>query len=340
MEAVLKNLASTTELLAATQTGVVEQWDKQTVERAFHWARYCEQLYSRFHTNPAIRKVMENQLQLTNQSLRATFPGYTEVSFSDLARCQHVLLVRLLNNPVLPSSIVKILFDTPSPNENDVTGHCTRLIECKSACKVLSAIKVGAVSAAVGPDAEVQGVMLMERLDALLRHQGGQARKAEQFLDSVLQRCEGAAGCFCLLVAAALLTRENTAAGNASQDFLLNWLQQRDDLLQNLCSASPAGLLLELAKENVKFRAAYCDVLKKWASDMEYDIHEGEWVQARENTGVSFEKLAEHFRGLLEACPSLREDTEEEISVLKVSDGDFDVRGLSVWGDLLLEMKK
>lgn len=342
MEAVLKNLASTAELLAvAAQSGEVEQWDKQTLSRAFHWARYCEHIFSRFHSNPSIRRIMEKQLQLTNQSLRAVFPGYTEVSFSDLSQCQHLLLVGLLNNPELPSSIMKILFDTTSPANTeqsqyqDVTGFCSHIIQCKSACKVLSPLTD---LSAVGADAEVQGAMLMERLGVLLS-QGGEACRTE-FLDSVLQGCEGAAEHFCLVISAALLTTKNAAAQTASQDFLLDWLQKKHSVLQRMCSALPTTLLIDLAKEHLRFRDAYCDVLKKWASDMEYSLSEGEWVQTSTNRTVSFQRLTEHFLALFEACPSLREDVEKELNALKMSDGDFDVRGLSVWGDLLSALNK
>lgn len=343
MESVLKNLASAAELLAVTaRSDVVKQWDALTLSRAFHWARYCEHLFSRFHNNTAIRRIMEKQLQLTNQSLHAVFSGYKEVSFSDLSRCQHLLLVGLLNNPELPISIMKILFDTKSPvntkqsEYQDVTGLCSHIIQCKSACKVLSPLTD---SSPFGADAEVQGMMLMERLGAMLS-QGSEACQTERFLDSVLQGCEGAAGHFCLVIAAALLTTKDSQRQTASQDFLLDWLQGKHIELQHMCSALPTALLIDLAKEHLKFRDTYCDVLKKWASDMEYSISDGEWVQTSTNQTVSFQRLTEHFLALFEACPSLREDVEKELKALKVSDGDFDVRGLSVWGDLLSALNK
>ncbi|XP_039989711.1 Fanconi anemia group F protein [Xiphias gladius] len=338
MEAVLKNLASTAELLAvAAHSDVVEQWDKQTLSRAFHWARYCEHLFSRFHNNSAVRRIMEKRLQLTNQSLRAALPAYTEVSFSDLSRCQHQLLVGLLKNPKLPSSLMKMLFDSKSPVDTkhseyqDVTGLCSHIIQCKSACKVLSGLTD---PSAVGAEAEVQGVMLMERLGALMSH-GNEARRTEQFLDSVLQGCEGAAEHFCLVIAAALLTTKNSATETASWDFVLDWLQKKQSMLQHMCSALPTTLLMDLAKEHLKFRDAYCDVLKTWASDMEFSISDCEWVQTSTNPTVSFQKLTVHFLALFETCPSLRDVIEKELNALKISDGDFEVRGLSVWGDLL-----
>lgn len=342
MEAALRNLASTVELLAvAAHSGVVEQWDEQTLSRAFHWARYCEHLCSRFHGSPAVRRVMEKQLQLTNQSLRAAIPGYTEVSMLDLSRCQHHLLVGLLNNPQLPSSIMKMLFDsrTAADTEHgeyeDVTGLCSRIIRCRSACKVLKPLTE---LSSVGADAEAQGAMLMERLGASLSHSTESCR-TEQFLDSVLRGCEGAAEHFCAVIAAALLTTENSATQTAVQDVLMDWLQKRN-ILKHMCSALPTTLLMDLAKKQLKFRDAYCGVLKKWACEMEYSLTEGEWIHTDANASASFQKLTEHFQALFETCPSVRAEMEKELNDLKISDGDFDVRGLSVWGDLLSALNR
>lgn len=338
MEAMLKNMTSTAELLAvAAQSGVVEDWDKQTLSRAFHWARYCEHLFSRFHNNPAIRRVMEKQLQLTNQSLRAAFSGYSEVSFPDLSRCQHLLLIGLLNNPKLPSSIMKILFDstslvnTKNSEYPDVTGFCSHTIQCKSACKVLRSLTDRSL---VGTDAQVQGMLLMVRLAALL-DQGSETCWKEHFLDSVFQGCEGAAEHFTLVITAALLIPKNSSAEVASQDFLLNWLERKHSVLQLMCSTQPTTLLMELAKKHVKFRDAYFDLLKKWASEMEYSINDRVWIQTETTPTVSFQNLTEHFLALFEACPSQRDDVEKELIAFKISDGDYDVEGLSVWGDLL-----
>ncbi|XP_056138493.1 Fanconi anemia group F protein [Lampris incognitus] len=344
MEAVLRNLESAAELLAVTRTDVVGRWDEKAVDGAFRWARYCEHLHSRFHTNSPIRKRLENQLLVANQRLRAAFPGYAEVTFSDLGRSQHLLLERLLANRVLPSSILRVLLCSPvylKTDDNEVregaTGDCIRLVEYKSACKVLGAVNVGPPSFP-GPEVGVQATMLTERLGALL--QGGEVEVAERFLNSLLDAFEDK-GCVCLIVAAGLVTRESSvAAEDASVDFLLNWLLQNSSLLQYMCYALPAGLLRDLVKQNVKFGVAYCNILRNWASDMEYDLSEGKWIHTSPGTRMSFEELSDRFLALFEASSVLREDIEKKLNALKISDGDFDVRGLSVWGDLLSEMKR
>lgn len=71
---------------------------------------------------------------------------------------------------------------------------------------------------------------------------------------------------------------------------------------------------------------------------MEYNIDEGEWIQTRTQT-VTFHRLIEDFLALFEVSASFREDAVKELQALKMLDGDFDVRGLSVWGDLLSALK-
>ncbi|XP_051917145.1 Fanconi anemia group F protein [Hippocampus zosterae] len=340
MEATLKNLSSTIELLAvAARSGDVCLWDRQSLSRAFHWTCYCEHLFSKYHQNPQIRGIMEIQLQHTNSRLRAVFADYADLTFLDLSHCQHLLLTGLLNNPNLPLSIMKILFDTTKPAHvkpgeyQDSTGLCSRIIQCKSAHKILSPLTCHS-----GASAEVQGTFLTKSLHTLLS-QGGKPCQAQCFLDAVLQGCKGAEH-FYLVLAAALLTGENAHAQTASLDFLQDWLQQNHSLLQHMCFSLPTSILKNLAREHIKFRDMYCAVLKKWAADMEYCVNDGEWAQSTTSTKVSFQEVTERFVVLFEVCPTLRITVEKELNDLRISDGDFDVRGLSVWGDLLTEIRK
>lgn len=330
----MKNLSSTVELLAvATHSDAVAQWDGETLTRAFHWARYCEHVYHRFHSNTTIRRVMETQLQLTNEGLKAVFPEYTELSFNDLPRCQHMLMDGLLHNADVPMSIMKILFDSTqslnnAPNQ-DIKGLCSSVIQCKSASKVLDSLPYS-----VGADAMVQGELLLEKLEVLLKQSNG-AQQAGQLLDSVLQDCDHSSEHFCPIIASSLLTKTCPQT-----DFILDWLLLKHTLLQYMCRSLPTQQLATIAETHVKFKDMYIDVLKKWATDMEYDVNNSDWFQVSKNSTISFQKLTEHFVSLCKASVSLKEHTETELKELKFSDGDFDVRGLSIWGDLLSETHK
>ncbi|NP_001297842.1 Fanconi anemia group F protein [Esox lucius] len=360
MEAVLKNLESTAELLALSQTDIVLKWDKQTLDRAFQWAQYCEQLYTRFHANPTVRDILEKQLQATNERLQVTFPGYTGIFFPDLLQFQHLLLVGLLKNASVPSSVIKLLFDTSSSTVGetfkDTVGYCTELIVVKSACKVLSGLNAKRAVSFPSPDAEVMGTALMDILETILSPATGRPKVdlAETFLDSILQTCGENKNVSVILAAALLAKKHNshkttalpttktastTTSGADPEDFLLDWLQQQQpDLLRNMLSTMPRRLLKDLSQHSVKFRLAYHNMLKWWGSQLEYDPSTGEWLQICASDGLSFKDLADRYRLVLGACPLMKEEVERELRALMAADGDFDVRGLSVWTDLHAEL--
>ena len=344
MEELLKNLQSTAELLTAVQTDVVRRWDTQTLDRAFQWTLYCQHLHARFNNKKTIRNVMEKHLQTTNESLRATFPGHSDVSFVDLSRCQHLLLTALLKNPVLPRGILEVLVASSSPMEadenepHDATGHVDQLIAWRSASRVLIAMPVR-TTASPGVDAEVQATLLMKTLDEGFGGGGGETHAGHVLLQSMLQRSEEEDHVV-VVIACALRRNANTAEAIASRGFVLNWLQQNEQLLQKMCLHVPLDHIMSHVMDNPEFRVKYYDVLKRWASDMTFDIDAGEWVPTGTTAGVSFQKLTDHFACLVETSPLLREEVEKELNALKMADGDFDVEGLSVWGDLLAVLSK
>lgn len=338
MEAMVKNLSSTVELVAvATHSDTVVQWDQETLHRAFHWALYCEHIFKRFHNIPAVRKVMERQLEMTNQSLNAVFPQYSAVYFSDLPRCQHLLLDGLLHNAHVPISLMKILFDKPMRLDNnqvsyqEAEGICSHIVESKSACKVLGNLNT---TSALGPDVEVQAELLLDKLDAVVK-QNSDSHCLNQFLDSTFQGCEEAGEDFCLVIAAALQTGTSSPL-----DFILDWLAAKSDILEYMCQSLPLCLLTDISKRHLRFRDMHIDALQKWGKAMEYDINKSEWIHVSQNVNVSFQKLTEHFVSLYKASVSLRDHVETELKALKFADGDFEVRGLSVWGDLLSDIHK
>ncbi|KAG7280987.1 hypothetical protein CRUP_016619 [Coryphaenoides rupestris] len=179
MEGVLNNVRGTAELLAVAGTDVVQRWDEHTLQRAFQWTLYCQHLHSRFHNKKTIRNTMEQHLRATHGRLTATFPGYTAGigRFEDLSRWSAPAAQQVTEESRVARAIVETLVANPNPVGSDqeehqvdaATGHCTQLIACKSACKVLlRALRQMRPVACPGADAEVQGVMLMERLDAVL----------------------------------------------------------------------------------------------------------------------------------------------------------------------------
>lgn len=330
------------ELLAVSQTGSVTEWDGETVDRAFQWAQYCEHLHTRFHTNPSVRGALESRLRETNQQLARALPACRAVTLSDLAQCRHRLLVGLLRNPATPHAVIKSLLDAFARAEDaaeaDGRFDLSGLSACRSACKLLGAFTLNRKSeSGLSAGTQVQGTMLLQRIQAIQSRPGNQAYAA-QLLDRLLEDGGETQDSFLARVAAALLSTDTMSEDTAAQDFLLHWLESHDGLLPSMCQSLLPELCTKLSHQWPNFRLAYWDCLKKSASSLVYDVNSGLWIQPCD-TEMSFKMLTERLKFLWSSGSPLKDDTEEQLVSLKQADGDFEVEGLSVWTDLLKQLQ-
>ncbi|XP_043084079.1 Fanconi anemia group F protein [Puntigrus tetrazona] len=334
MEAVLRHLTDILELLAVSQTDRVDEWDYNTAVRAFQWAEYCEQLHARFQTNPAVRSALEAALSDTNRRLRETLPSSSSVTFSELAQCRHVLLVHLLRNPCAPGSVIRMLLDPKTECEPHFDQNC--LMTCKSAFNLLRRALDGTGHAGVRAEAAVRGGLLGKLLGSVLSRSGND-EYARTLLDSILQDSAGNPESLCDVIAAACLCPDDETS-SVTQRCVLAWLREREGGLREACGSLSPGLCAALSLRSGEFKRAYWGALKHWASCLEHDVLEGQWVMTSDEP-VTFKALTERFKELLRSGPALKKETETELGKLKREDGDFNVTGISIWTDLIIQIK-
>ncbi|KAL2093839.1 hypothetical protein ACEWY4_011151 [Coilia grayii] len=343
MEAVLKNLESTSELLAISETEYVRQWNESTVKRAFQWSDYCEHIFNRFNAEPTIRTAIENKLRHINDLLRKTFLDHRDLTFTDLGRCRDVLMERLLKNPACPPSVINALFGSFQPNDGRGDGQVflgfsglRGSVSCKSAGEMLWAtdVNLGAKGGLCIKDL-VKGSILREHIQKLIPHTDSESL-IKRLLDSISQS-NSDKDSYSEMIAGALLCCEDRTAPDVTRNVIFTWLESHPKTLLSMCQVLPVLTLTELAQQSEQFRLAYVGILKNWASALMYDVTEGEWIISDDN-GVPFSTLTEHFRYLVTSGHQLEAHTLRELHELKEGDGGFEERGLSVWGDILSEL--
>ncbi|KAA0724053.1 Fanconi anemia group F protein [Triplophysa tibetana] len=341
MDDVVGRLQQVVELLAVSQLDCVNEWDHQTMLRAFEWAQYCEQVHARSHANPALRSALESRLHDTNQRLRETLPSYSPVMLSELAQCQHKLLVNLLRNPSSPSSIIHVFpIDRITGEQRGLDMDQTPVITGKSALKMLCCSSDWTSYSGLQVETEVRGKLLKRHLKTILTQRGNE-NSARILLDSILHDSAGKTENLYDVMAAALLASDDDT-NNLSRDVILGWLQSHDGCLSKLCRSLSPRLCCVLSRESVTFQRAYCDVLRRWANSLDYDVMQSAWVPTCSITSektVTFNVLFDRFRALLNSGSPVKEETETKLAELKVESGDFDVKGISVWTDLILQLK-
>ncbi|NXJ77194.1 FANCF protein, partial [Trogon melanurus] len=361
MEAVLAQVEQLPALLAVSRSALVRDWDSLTLDRALEWGRYFQHLHDRFHTRPRLREAFSRRLRRGQPSLLLGFPH--------LGRCPQLLGLALLENRALRPAACRRLIHSllhPPGSEAGPEPHGLALLARRKAASRLMALPGYPPRPAEGlePLLQAEAQLLLNRL----REEGREAEPAGgaaerlHWLCGVLEQLRQPRT-FEVVAAALLLLRQGGGAeqaggggrdgssldGNqasATEDecvagLLLSWLLGDLERFSAFCLSLPGSLLASLAGHYCQLNRPYLDLLTRWGSQLLYDPLQGQWVKScLDKTELSWEELRERFSCLCQGSALLRGQTQAALKLLKARDGDFNVCGISVWTDLLVEIEE
>lgn len=357
MEAVLEQVGQLPALLAVSRSPLVRDWDSLTLDRALEWARYFQHIHDRFRARPRLREALGRRLRRGQPSLLLGFPH--------LRRCPQLLGLALLENRALPPAACRRLFHSllqPAGAEVGPEPLSLALLARRKAASRLLALPRGPPRPAEGlePQVGAEAQLLLSRL----REEGQEAEAAGRvrWLSGVLEQLPQSRA-FEVVAAALLLVKQGSGAEQAEDrgqdggslcgnqasgtgdDYvagpLLSWLLGNLELFSAFCLFLPGSLLASLAGHYSQFSRPYLDLLTSWGSHLLYDPLQGRWVKScLDKAELSWEELRERFSCLCQGSVLLRGQTQAALKLLKARDGDFKVRGLSVWTDLLMEVEE
>ncbi|XP_004941387.2 Fanconi anemia group F protein [Gallus gallus] len=340
MEAVLGQVAELPALLAVSRSALVRDWDPPTLDRALEWARYFQHLHDRFRSRPQLRDALRRRLRRGEAG--------SPLSFRHLGGCSELLGLALLENRALPPAACRRLLQRLLQGEAGFElGRLAPLARRKAASYLLegSALFPGKP----GPRVCAEAGLLLCRL----REDGREAGAALGWLGPVLEQLPQPRAF--AVVAEALLRQgcgggdgDSSAGGQAGgaeagsvAGALLSWLLEDLHRFSACSLLLPGTLLASLAGRYAQLSRRYLDLLAEWGSHLLYDPLQGRWVKSRsEEAKLCWEELRERFGCLCQGSVQLREQTQAALKLLKARDGDFQVCGLSVWTDLLLEVEE
>ncbi|XP_074951063.1 LOW QUALITY PROTEIN: Fanconi anemia group F protein [Phalacrocorax aristotelis] len=368
MEAVLGQVEQLPALLAVSRSALVRDWDPLTIDRALEWARYFQHLHDRFRNRPRLREAL-------GRRLRRGQPG-SPLGFSHLGRCPQLLGLVLLENRALPPAAYRRLLHKllqPSDAEADSQSCGLALLARRKAASRLLTLACGPLLSPEGlePQVQAKAQLLLDRLREEEWQEAAPAAGAApaegfagrlRWLPRALEQLPQPRA-FEVVAAALLLLREGSGAeqaGGGGRDGsgldgnqasgagdgyvagpLLSWLLGNPERFSAFCLLLPGSLLASVAGHYPQLSRPYLDLLTGWGRHLLYDPLQGQWLKScPEEDGLSWEGLRERFSCLCQGSVLLREQTQAALKLLKVQDGDFNVRGLSVWTDLLMEVEE
>ncbi|XP_061210982.1 Fanconi anemia group F protein [Neopsephotus bourkii] len=359
MEAVLEQVEQLPALLAGSRSALVRDWDSLTLARALEWARYFQHVHDRFGTRPRLRELLGRRLRRAQPSPPLGFPH--------LGRCPQLLGLALLENRALPPTACRCLLHSLLQLPGGEAGpepHSLALLARRKAASRLLALLSGPPrpAADMEPQLQAEAQLLLGRL----REEGQESEPAGEsagpplWLSAVLEQLPMPRAFE--VVAAALLGQGNGAdraedgdlAGNSLEGNwasaigdkcvvgpLLSWLLGNQERFSAFCLFLPGSLLASLVGHYSQLSRPYLDLLIGCASHLLYDPLQGRWViNCPSKAALSWEQLRERFTCLCQGSAVLKGQTQAAVKLLKAQDGDFQVRGLSVWTDLLMEVEE
>ncbi|XP_032894540.1 Fanconi anemia group F protein [Amblyraja radiata] len=334
------------EVLAVARSPWAADWDTATVGRAFQWARYLEQLSHRLERQGQGEAWRRLQLQLRPESrapMPHPLPGFRGLGLEELGRGRQMLGQALLCNPASSAAA----FHRAAAWYRAGCGE--------EQAAAAAALRRAARLAAAARVLQLAGGNDTERAARVTQAEVWRERRGELPEEAVWRRAVSAdAGCWRPL--AALLTAADGDEPPAARPGLPGNSRARPGLLGDsaarpalpgdsrtladaACRALPCPLLSELAALRPPFARRYTAHLQRWAARMQYDAGSGRWLHP-DSPEQDWEKLLQHFTGLLQGPPATKESTLRTLNSLKAADGDFEVWGISVWTDLLLALKQ
>ncbi|XP_060117974.1 Fanconi anemia group F protein [Heteronotia binoei] len=325
MEALLAHAEQLPSLLAVSRSGLVRGWDVATLQRALGWGRFFQQFHSRLHCQPSLKAALKRRLCRGRR-----------FSLGHLRRCPELLGLALLENRALPSTAYqRLLRSLLLPGSQDDGSFIPLLTRRRAAAQLLCLHLAPPPAATAGhrvtPELRAQAQLLLARLQE--EEEGGGVPSSSALLDQL--------PCGPLLyrvVATALL---EPPGETEVATLLLPWLLRGDPArISAFCRLSPAPWVTSLCGRYPELRAHYFSLLAAWGSRLRYDPLQGEWrVDGLVEDQVPWQEMRQRIGCFLQQPEPLRNEIRTQLSRLKAQDGGFEVRGLSVWTDLLLDVE-
>ncbi|XP_053924516.1 Fanconi anemia group F protein [Cuculus canorus] len=339
MEAVLEQAEQLPALLAVSRSALVRDWDPLTLDRALDWARYFQHLHDRFRTRPRLREALGRRLRRG------------QLRFAHLGRCPQLLGLALLENRALPPAACRrLLHRLLQPPLQPPERPLQPPLQPPELLPLLARRKAAARLLPSPSQGQAEAQLLLRRLREEEEEEGEAAGLLSRALEQLPQP-----RAFEVVAAALLLVKQGgdgeqggsspggiQATGNGSvAGLLLSWLLENTKQFSAFCLHLPGSLLASLASHHSQLSRSYLDLLTSWGSQLLYDPLQGLWVKGcPDKAELSWEGLRERFICLCQGSALLKGQTQAALKLLKARDGDFEVRGLSVWTDLLMEVEE
>ncbi|KAG8194810.1 hypothetical protein JTE90_017251 [Oedothorax gibbosus] len=308
-------------------------WDEDSIAKAFMWAEFCEQVYTKYANDP-----ISEEFDRHIHSLRLK-PGFSWC-FNNLENSTAQLVQAFWQNPLiekrfLESAMLKVNTSHVNlqevKNNSDLLGNlCSELVE--------SLKLIGIVSSKRSLYYETKAELFLKFLQDISAHSANEERSENQLSLAFQILCHSPEKIMVLVYVLIHDSQEDSNNISEIQNFAINWILHKllEDPLGSLAKflwALPSSTLTEISKKFPSFHSFYIDRLTKIAQSLqpEYDNYGKKWKRRTSTSDLtlSYEELVSHFQSLVMASGDIGSMTEGHLRTLMSTQS-----ASSIWKDI------
>ncbi|XP_071979207.1 Fanconi anemia group F protein [Engystomops pustulosus] len=340
MRSLLDNLDQFVEVLALSRSDHVQDWDMLHVQRAFEWGTYFQHVHHRFMANKPLRNTIKAHLGAKNQELARCMKNYHHIGFDHLDKGRSILAVSLLQNNALPDPLLKYISERIQNSDHRAGDSIcfSHVISQKAASELLSSLPLLASKELLEP---LDNPVLITQAELLQSSLEGRLKVSEDdqkafVVSEILDRIPKPHVYH--LIVTILLSKEvlDTEQKKLLPDLFLDWVLSNNDRSVGLFMNVQCPVLAKLSFMSSKFRNVYWDHLVKIGKSMEQEVTCGKWVS--NHFVLSFNELLDRYKHLMKGPEDVKDSVLTKLRTLQRQDGDYDVPGISIWTDVLIEI--
>ncbi|XP_071167976.1 uncharacterized protein [Mytilus edulis] len=320
VETVLKQIFTFVTTLNKAHSNQVKKWDAKSLQNAFNWARYAEEVHLKLKDRSFVED-LDKQIKVMTVHLSPA--SCCQMSFDELGKASQIMFLTLMQNPFFPESLLENLFLSYNRKLDSFSFKIDA--ECSILSSNLTTLTIGQdmmKSSTIGnePDEQndlhnvnSQAKLLLDGLSSIVPRID--ETKADTYVKILLQRMTELKNGISVIVS--MYLQSGLTEDDVSQmicTFIIQYLQHNTNIsFENV----PVDLLVQTSSLDYRFLDIFINWLIHMAQNFSVNYPEGEMYEWKCNIAepsMDFGTICYYFSQLSKANKDIKKKLHRKLN--------------------------
>ncbi|XP_052100885.1 uncharacterized protein LOC127734875 [Mytilus californianus] len=314
VETVLKQLFTFVTTLNKAHSDQVKKWDAKSLQNAFNWARYAEEVHMKLKARSFVED-LDKQIKVMTVHLSPA--SCCQMSFDELGKASQIMFLTLMQNPYFPESLVENLFLAYMGKQDSFSFRTDA--ECSVLSSNLTTLTIGQDMMKSSADGQndllnvnSQAKLLLDGLSSIVPRLN--ETKADSYIKILLQRMTEFKNGISVIVTMYLqsgLTEDDVSQMICTS--IIQYLQHNTNItFENV----PVDLLVQTSSLDFRFLDIFINWLINMAQHFSVNYPEGEmyeWKFNNAESSMDFRTICSYFSQLSKANEDVKKKLQRKL---------------------------